>query len=394
MITMTRIMVVRSFAIAIILLGYFSLAQQLMIRKRAPVLEIEDLNLLSTVDEMRRLGSGGEGEGGSKRKEEKYFTKNHYKSKGYGFKSDKGDKSHGYKGDKAWKDHSLIKVDKAWKGYSFQDDKSDKSYRFKDDKSDKSYGFKGDKKGGSRKSSKLKSEKKEVNYRKGKKREKGSWEEEYDMMGMMFSSMSMPSEPSPDTRPTNEPTMNPPRSITPTGRPTEKSTTSKPSGNPTLNPATSTTGSPTEEITTSKPTSNPTSEAVTTSTAEPVTPAPISKRTLSPTLILSSRSDVMKKNLEEVTESSILEDPTTPQGMAYKWIVETDPAQIDPCSYATVEQRYALATFYYSTNGDDWTNSNAWLSGTNECSWVGIKCDADGLVDEIGVGGELSKFHL
>merc|ERR1719491_2208233 len=151
-IMMTRIMVVRSFAIATILLGNFSLAQQLMIRKRAPVLEIENLDLLSTVDVMRRLDSGsGNGsarEEGSKHKEKKYFTKNHYKSKGYGFKSDKGDKSHRYKGDKAWKDISLTKMDKAWKGYSLQDDKSDKSYRFKDDKSDKSYGFKEDKKGG------------------------------------------------------------------------------------------------------------------------------------------------------------------------------------------------------------------------------------------------------
>ena len=100
----------------------------------------------------------------------------------------------------------------------------------------------------------------------------------------------------------------------------------------------------------------------------------------------------MKNSLGKVTEASLLDDASTPQGMAFRWILDTDPAQIDPCKYPTLEQRYALATFYYSTNGDDWTNTNAWLSGANECTWLGVKCDEDSLVDELGAGGELSKF--
>jgi hypothetical protein len=41
----------------------------------------------------------------------------------------------------------------------------------------------------------------------------------------------------------------------------------------------------------------------------------------------------------------ILSDPTTtPQGVAYRWLRNDDPLPNGPCTYATVEQRYALAT--------------------------------------------------
>jgi len=72
-------------------------------------------------------------------------------------------------------------------------------------------------------------------------------------------------------------------------------------------------------------------------------------------------------------------------------MLDIDPAQIDPCNYSTVEQRYALSTFYYSTNGDGWNDSEGWLEDSSECSWVGVKCDDDGLVDELGADEKLSK---
>jgi hypothetical protein len=87
--------------------------------------------------------------------------------------------------------------------------------------------------------------------------------------------------------------------------------------------------------------------------------------------------------LTAVTDSSVLEDPSTPQGLAYRWLLDTDEAQIDPCTYATVQQRYALATFYYSTNGDDWTNDAGWLTGANECMWFGVTCTGNDTVSSI-----------
>ena len=261
-------------------------------------------------------------------------------------------------------------------GYGSADHKEEKYFtkHLKSDRSNNNGYFKGDKKWGFKADkSKTKSDKKNIYYAK-KDKKGGLWDEDdtdyYYGMNMMFSSMSM--QPSAPSSPT-------------TKKPTEK-------------PAT---------ITTPKPVTTPTAAPVESPTPKPVTPtgAPQSK-TLSPTPIPSSsttlsRADSIKATLKEVTETSILEDPTTPQGMAFEWIVKTDPAQIDPSSssnnnnnddVAVVKQRYAAATFYYSTNGNDWTNSNGWLSSADECTWIGLNCNDDGSIDEIGAGGELGKF--
>ena len=261
-------------------------------------------------------------------------------------------------------------------GYGSSDHKEEKYFakHLKSDRSNNGY-FKGDKKGGLKADKSKKSEKKNVYT----KKEKGRvWEEDdtdyYYGMNMMFSS-SMSMQPS---------------ASTPTTPSTKKPTT----GPPTDTPAT---------ITTPKPVTTPTAAPVESSTPQPVTPtaAPQPNTTPIPSSISTlSRADSIKKTLEDVTESSILENPTTPQGMAFDWIVKTDPAQIDPPSSSdndiafTIKQRYAVATFYYSTNGNDWTNSNGWLSSTDVCAWVGLNCNDDGSIVEIGAGRELGKFYF
>jgi hypothetical protein len=371
--TITMTMAVRrSFAIATTLLLGTSIMVcegQLtgMVRKRAsPVLEIEDINPFSDVvaleDNMghdpmsRRLASGsdsGGGYGSSDHKEEKYFAKH-------------------------------LKSDKSNNGY-----------------------FKGDKKWGLKADKSKKSDKKNVYT----KKEKGRlWEEDdtdyYYGMNIMFSSMSMqPSAPTP-SRPST-PTTKKPTTIPPTDKPATITTpTAAPVESSNPKPVTTPTAAPVESSN-PKPVPTPTAAPVESSTPKPVTPtAAPQPKTLSPTPIPSSiptlsRADSIKATLEEVTESSILEDPTTPQGMAFEWIVKTDPAQIDPPSssdnndndVAAVKQRYAVASFYYSTNGNDWTNSNGWLSSIDECTWVGLNCNGDGSIVEIGAGGELGKFY-
>lgn len=93
----------------------------------------------------------------------------------------------------------------------------------------------------------------------------------------------------------------------------------------------------------------------------------------------------MADQLSTVTDSATLTNPSTPQGMAFRWLVDTDPAGVDPCTYPTVAQRYALTTFYYSTNGYNWTDSSGWLTESNECTWFGVTCGSD-LVTEIDLG--------
>ena len=75
-------------------------------------------------------------------------------------------------------------------------------------------------------------------------------------------------------------------------------------------------------------------------------------------------------------------------------MLNRDPAQVDPCTYGTVEQRYALATFFYSTNGSGWDNSDGWLVESNECAWSGIKCDGDNRVIELGADDALGKYYF
>ena len=104
-----------------------------------------------------------------------------------------------------------------------------------------------------------------------------------------------------------------------------------------------------------------------------------------------SREEALKQALEKVTDSSTLNDFSTPQGKSFVWIMDRDTAQIDPCNDETIGQRFALATFYYSTNGGNWDNSARWMTDPNECSWIGIKCDGNGMVVELGTNAALSE---
>ena len=97
-----------------------------------------------------------------------------------------------------------------------------------------------------------------------------------------------------------------------------------------------------------------------------------------------NRTDAIRALLEGVTE---IPDSESPRGMAFDWITNMDTAT-DPCtdSESTVA-RFALATFYYSTNGENWTDSTNWISSTeSQCTWFGITCDDDGNVGALQLG--------
>jgi Leucine-rich repeat (LRR) protein len=72
-----------------------------------------------------------------------------------------------------------------------------------------------------------------------------------------------------------------------------------------------------------------------------------------------------------------------PQGQAFDWLTNDKTANPDlnKMSDETKTQRYALATFYYATNGNYWTNKTGWLSSESECKWfssTALLCDANG----------------
>ena len=60
--------------------------------------------------------------------------------------------------------------------------------------------------------------------------------------------------------------------------------------------------------------------------------------------------------------------------MAFVWIID-DEYTLETCDAETLYHRYALAVFYFATNGMNWYNSENWLSNKSECEWFGVKCN-------------------
>lgn len=63
-----------------------------------------------------------------------------------------------------------------------------------------------------------------------------------------------------------------------------------------------------------------------------------------------------------------MQDPGSPQSRAYTW-VQSDPLLMDYDNKRRL-QRFALATIYYATGGDNWKENDGWLSyDQDECTW-------------------------
>ena len=112
----------------------------------------------------------------------------------------------------------------------------------------------------------------------------------------------------------------------------------------------------------------------------PPTPSPISAADCEGV----DREEAMLEELTQLTPETELLNSATPQGMAYQWILDVDPANVNACTEpARARQRYALATFYYSTGGDSWVDNAGWLSGDDECSWAKVVCHEGGTVRKV-----------
>jgi hypothetical protein len=118
--------------------------------------------------------------------------------------------------------------------------------------------------------------------------------------------------------------------------------------------------------------------------------------------------------LNAVSNANAIMTSGTPQNRAFNWIVDQDAKFLCP-NDATLQQRYALAVFYYSTRGDGWldcnaptdfavpgssmaanalcdlepfpnSGSDAWLTPGDECQWGGVVCDENGIVRVLDLG--------
>lgn len=61
----------------------------------------------------------------------------------------------------------------------------------------------------------------------------------------------------------------------------------------------------------------------------------------------------------------------TPQGLAFDWLVNDKSANpgLELIPADSKIRRYALASFYFSTEGVSWENKTNWLSSEHECNW-------------------------
>jgi hypothetical protein len=105
------------------------------------------------------------------------------------------------------------------------------------------------------------------------------------------------------------------------------------------------------------------------------------------------RATALIDALLEVTDAEILISSETPQGKAGTWLLISDPASVDPCTYPTLLQRYALATLYFATEGDDWIDNTEWLLGEHECNWEKVSCDESLETTELMLGTSILDAH-
>lgn len=87
------------------------------------------------------------------------------------------------------------------------------------------------------------------------------------------------------------------------------------------------------------------------------------------------------------TESDFV-NPASAQSLALDWLSKNQ--FLNTYSDETKLQRFALATIFYSTDGDSWTQNDLWLSDIDECDWYSSEN-----IDEVcGSGGNLDEVDL
>jgi hypothetical protein len=100
-------------------------------------------------------------------------------------------------------------------------------------------------------------------------------------------------------------------------------------------------------------------------TLVPATTSP----SLHPTATTSNLSvvDQFLSGLPRYSLEVAARNASSPQAKALAWL-QRDP-QYNDYELHRLNQRYALAVLYLSTNGDSWKYTSGWLSNASECSW-------------------------
>ena len=99
--------------------------------------------------------------------------------------------------------------------------------------------------------------------------------------------------------------------------------------------------------------------------------------------------------IESVSKASDLSNPLSAQSKAKEWLLSED-LNTNGCDGGTaLSQRYGLAMFYFSTNGQSWNKTDNWLtSSSHECDWFGIDCEGNNFVEDINLRKSYRQISL
>jgi Leucine-rich repeat (LRR) protein len=108
-------------------------------------------------------------------------------------------------------------------------------------------------------------------------------------------------------------------------------------------------------------------------TASPTTAAPSTVPSVAPSAAPSmfAIERFQQEILPEFSQVAI-QDSTSPQSKALKWLANN--AELESYENFKRLQRFALATFYYATGGENWMDNDGWLSDNAECTWGTLAC--------------------
>jgi hypothetical protein len=123
------------------------------------------------------------------------------------------------------------------------------------------------------------------------------------------------------------------------------------------------------------------------------TKAPTKAPTTAPTACTSREcllGEILLQN--EVSDAEALQDDSSPQFQALRWLANDDTAVLDLESTPTViiVEQYVLAVLYFATRGEGWGDQLNFLSASSVCEWnngsKGVSCNEDDLVVALFLG--------
>jgi hypothetical protein len=136
---------------------------------------------------------------------------------------------------------------------------------------------------------------------------------------------------------------------------------------------------------------SPSVDSAVTSTQSPApsqSSTPTKAATAAPTACtnLDCLAKILLQN--EVADAEALQDESSPQFLALRWLVNNDTAVLDLDSTPPVilVERYVMAVYYFASGAKGGLNMLNFLTASSVCEWKGVLCNGDDLVVALLLG--------